>query len=176
MQYLTMESKTKKRHPIKADQLVDRTLDLINNQSTMTLATAKNDSAWAAPIYYAYRRRFFYFFSDPEARHIVEGLTTGESSAAIYSPSIGWRDICGIQMAGKIERVPIGKEATQAFGVYLKKFPFCKEFFAPGRLLKLETFVGRFKVKLYRFKPGLVYYLDNRIHFGHRELVILPDE
>ena len=171
-----MESKHKNGRRLKRDQIVGRTLELINSQTTMTLATAKNDSAWAAPVYYVYRRGFFYFFSNPEARHIVEGLTASESSAAIHSPAKEWQDICGIQMAGKIERVPLGREAKNAFGAYLKKFPFCSEFFAPGHLLDLTAFIGRFKVKLYKFKPSSVYYLDNRIHFGHRDLVDLPDD
>ena len=165
-----MESKHK-----NSDRIVSWTLELVNSQTTMTLATAKNDSAWAAPVYYAYRRGFFYFFSNPEARHIVEGLTTSENSAAIHWPSKEWRDIRGIQMAGKIEHVPIGREAKNAFGAYLKKFPFCREFFSPGHLLDLTAFFGQFKVKLYKFKPSSVYYLDNRIQFGHRDLVDLPD-
>jgi len=170
-----MESENKNGQRIKGDQIVSRTLELINSRTTMTLATAKNDSAWAAPVYYAYRCGFFYFFSNPEARHIVEGLITSQSSAAIHSSSKEWRDICGIQMAGKIQRVPLGREAKNAFGAYMKKFPFCREFFSPGQLLDLTTFIGQFKVKLYKFKPNLVYYLDNRIRFGHRDLVDLPD-
>ena len=39
----------------------------------------------------------------------------------------------------------------------------------------IKSFTGRFKAKLYRFAPDKVYYQDNRIKFGHRELVDLPD-
>ena len=152
-----------------------RAADLINSQNTMTLATAIGDSAWAAPVYYVYEHGAFYFFSDPESRHIQEGLTAGDSSAAIHAPSSEWRDIRGVQMSGKIERVPVGREAASAFGAYLKKYPFCKEFFSPGSVMNLETFSGRFKARLYKFVPDQVYYQDNRIKFGHRELVELPD-
>jgi len=149
--------------------------DLINNQNTMTLATSAGKSAWAAPVYYAYEHGAFYFFSDPESRHIREGLPAGESSASIHAPSTGWRDIRGIQMSGRIERIPLGREAASAFGAYLKKYPFCKEFFSPGRVLNLESFSARFKAKLYKFIPKQMYYQDNAIQFGHRELVDLAD-
>jgi uncharacterized protein YhbP (UPF0306 family) len=152
-----------------------RAVDLINSQNTMTLATSACESAWAAPVYYVYEHCAFYFFSDPESRHIREGLLAGDSSAAIHAPSTGWRDICGIQMSGKIKRLPLGREAASAFGAYLKKYPFCKEFFSPGSVLNLETFSGRFKAKLYKFIPKRVYYQDNSIQFGHRELVDLTD-
>ena len=120
-------------------KVVLRAVDLINSQNTMTLATSAGESTWAAPVYYVYEHCAFYFFSDPESRHIREGLPARESSAAIHAPSTGWRDIRGIQMSGRIERIPLGREAASAFGAYLKKYPFCKEFFSPGSVLNLET-------------------------------------
>ncbi len=165
-----------RNHPaVEPDETAARSLELINSQNTMTLATARGDSAWAAPVYYVFHSCFFYFFSDPESRHIQEGLAAVESSAAIHADSKEWRDICGIQMTGKIERVAMGREAAAAFSAYLKKFPFCKDFFAPGSLMKLESFSGRFKARLYKFHPTLVYYQDNRIKFGHREPIDLPN-
>ena len=169
-----MPSKIENDHQLQPAEVALRALDLINSQTTMTLATSDGDSAWAAPVYYVYDRGIFYFFSDPASRHIQEGLAGGESSAAIHAPSKEWRDICGIQMSGEIERIPLGREAASAFGAYLKKYPFCKEFFSPGSVMNLETFVGRFKAKLYKFLPTRSYYQDNRIKFGHRELVDLP--
>jgi len=159
--------------PLNSKDLANRTLDLINKLNTMTLATSDGQSAWAAPVYYVYARGAFYFFSDPASRHIQEGMTTGKSSAAIHAPSNEWRDICGVQMSGKIERIPLGREAASAFSAYLKKYPFCKEFFSPGSVLNLETFSGQFKAKLYKFIPDQVLYQDNGIKFGYRELVDL---
>ena len=152
-----------------------RAVDLINSQNTMTLATSDGESAWAAPVYFVFHRGGFYFFSDPESRHIQDGRSGSKSSAAIHAPSKEWRDICGIQMSGKINPISLGREAASAFGAYLNKYPFCKEFFSPGSTMSLETFTGRFKARLYKFVPLQVYYQDNRIEFGHRELVDLPD-
>ncbi|MBE9544544.1 MAG: hypothetical protein IMF02_08640, partial [Proteobacteria bacterium] len=51
--------------------------------------------------------------------------------------------------------------------------PFTKEFFKENISLDLDTFAQRFGVKLYRFIPTLVYYLDNQIRFAFREEVTL---
>ena len=168
-------SKNKNYEALTPEKVAVRAVGLISSQNTMTLATSAGESAWAAPVYYVYENCAFYFFSDPESRHVREGLHAGDSSAAIHTPSTGWRDICGIQMSGKIIRLPLGREAASAFVAYLKKYPFCKEFFSPGAELNLETFSGRFKAKLYKFVPKQVYYQDNRIQFGHHELIDLTD-
>jgi len=147
--------------------------DLIEEQSTMTLATAKSDTAWAAPIYYAFLKSRFYFFSDPSSRHIQESVTGGQAASAIYASSATWEGIKGIQMSGSIETVPVSLEAAEAIGAYLKKFPFTKDFFQQGQEVDLAAFSNRFRVRLYRFIPAIIYYLDNGIRFGFREEVII---
>ena len=79
----------------------------------------------------------------------------------------------GVQMSGSIEGVSPGLEAIQAIRAYIRKFPFVKEFFKPGASLDLVSFGERFKVRLYRFDPQLIYYLDNEIRFAFRQEVIL---
>ena len=146
---------------------------LIGKQSTMTLATADNGDPWAAPVYYAYHKRGFYFFSDPAARHSREALAGGRTASAIFASAATWQDILGLQMSGGVEHVSGNLEAIAAVGAYLKKFPFTREFFSPGDLLDPAAFSKRFKVKLYRFKPSLVYYMDNSIRFGFRQEITL---
>jgi hypothetical protein len=148
-------------------------LDLIEEQSTMTLATAKGDVAWSAPVYYVFSKSCFYFFSDPTSRHVQESLASGQASSSIYANASTWQEIRGIQMAGQMETVSARLGTIEVIRAYLKKFPFTKDFFKPGQALDLEAFAKRFKVKLYRFKPTLVYYLDNSIRFGFREEVLL---
>ena len=146
---------------------------LIREQSTMTLATSGGDEAWAAPVYYTYRKSRFFFFSDPSARHIQESMKSGQAAAAIYADSASWEGIRGVQMSGKIELVPAGLEAVDAIRIYLKKFSFTKEFFMGGQSIDLDAFTKRFRVKLYRLTPKLLYYMDNSIRFGFREEVQL---
>ena len=59
---------------------------------------------------------------------------------------------------------PMGK-------LLFKKFSFTKELFNKNTPMDPESFWERFGVKLYQFKPSLVYYLDNRIQFAFREEV-----
>ena len=163
-----------KEHTGLGDQELKRlAVDLIDEQSTMTLATAKGDVAWSAPIYYVFFKNCFYFFSDPTSRHIQESLASGQASSSIYANASTWQEIRGIQMSGNIETVPARLGIIEVIRAYLKKFPFTRDFFKPGQAMNLEAFAKRFKVKLYRFKPTLVYYLDNSIRFGFREEVIL---
>lgn len=146
---------------------------LIAEQKTMTLATARDNLPWAAPVYYATIGFVFYFFSDPASRHITESVEKGRASAAIYAPAEGWKDIRGIQMTGTVSPLRPGVESLKAIRAYLKKFPFTKEFFEGTQDLDVDAFVKRFKVRFYRFQPNLMYYLDNSIRFSFREAVPL---
>ena len=146
---------------------------LAAEQTTMTLATAGDSTAWAAPVYYVYFNAAFYFLSSPESRHIREALENGRASSSIHASGSTWQDIRGLQMSGSIDPVTKGREAIQALRAYLKRYPFTKEFFKNKASMDLENFWERFGVKLYRFNPSLVYYLDNRIRFAFREEVRL---
>lgn len=162
------ETTTKSHNELKS--LAEK---LINEQSTMTLATTSGDDAWAAPVYYVYQRPMFYFFSDPSSRHIQESVEGGNAASAIFCPASTWQDIRGVQMSGTIETVSGGFQALGVIRAYLKKFPFTKEFFPDGGSIDLSAFTRHFKVKLYRFVPSLVYYQDNSIRFSFRERITL---
>jgi len=146
---------------------------LAAEQTTMTLATASKDVAWAAPVYYVFFKSGFYFLSDPDSRHIQEALHSGQSSSAVHAAASTWQEIRGLQMSGTIEPVGGGLEALQALKEYLKKYPFTKEFFGKSAALDIKSFSDRFGVKLYKFTPTRVYYLDNQIRFAFRETVKL---
>jgi len=147
--------------------------DLINRESTMTLATANENAAWAAPVYYVFQQSAFYFFSGPNSRHIKESKESGQASGAISASVSTWREIRGIQMSGQVQEVTSGLAALHPIASYLKKYPFVKEFLAFDQSFDLEAFSKRFKVGFYRFTPDLVYYLDNGIEFGFREEITL---
>ncbi len=158
---------------IDHQDLKTQALELINQQSTMTLATAHDNTAWAAPVYYVFYKSAFFFFSDPSSRHIVEALASKQTSAAIYPYADTWQGIKGIQMSGNIRQLAPGVTAIQAIRAYTRKFSFTKDFFEPGQSLSLENFIKRFKVRFYRLDPRIIYYLDNQIKFGFREEVRL---
>ncbi|MBN2031937.1 MAG: pyridoxamine 5'-phosphate oxidase family protein [Deltaproteobacteria bacterium] len=146
-------------------------LQLVKEQYTLTLCTATQNNPWAAPVYFVNLDFQFYFFSDPASRHIQESQANSTASAAIFHQSNSWKEIRGVQMSGKIERLRPGLESLRALRAYLKKFPFTKEFFDSGDKPDLEGFSKRFRVRLYCFRPDLLYYLDNRIRFGFREKI-----
>jgi uncharacterized protein YhbP (UPF0306 family) len=157
----------------KGRDLTEMARQLIAEQNTLTLATAKNETAWAAPLYYVFVKSTFYFLSGPDSRHITEALRAGQASAAVHAAASTWKEIRGLQMTGEIRAVKPGLEAVQVLRAYLKKYPFTTEFFKEGVPLDLDTFAKRFGVKLYGFVPSLVYYLDNQIRFAFREEVML---
>ncbi len=146
---------------------------LIHEQSTLSLATARDGEAWAAPVYYVFHEGAFYFFSAPDSRHIEEALASGQASAAVYPFVSSWKEIRGLQMSGRIRKVKPGLKAVKAVRAYVDRYPFTREFFDPGQDLDLEAFGKRFRVRFYCFEPTLVYYMDNQIRFGFREAVEL---
>jgi len=158
---------------VATEKLRELARGLIDAQSTMALATASAHQAWAAPVYYVFYKGAFYFFSDPQSRHIREALESQQASATIYPYADTWQGIRGIQMSGRIRSVGPGIAGFQAVRAYIAKFPFTKEFFEPGQALDLDGFAKRFRVRLYRLKPAFVYYMDNQIKFGFREKVDL---
>jgi hypothetical protein len=164
----------KLKTPVPDEQEL-RTLaqELLLSQNTVTLATASQDTPWAAPVYYVNLEFTFYFFSDPESRHIRESLESKHAAGAVFHQASTWRDIRGIQMTGAIAPLSPGWEALKAVRAYLNKFPFTGEFFDRHQELDLEAFAKRFRVRLYRFQPTLLYYMDNRIRFSFREKVTL---
>jgi len=147
--------------------------ELIAGQHTVTLATAIHDIPWAAPVYFVNLGFTFYFFSDPGSRHIQESLETKHAAGAIFHQASTWKEIRGIQMTGEITQLSPGWEALKAVRAYLQKFPFTEGFFDRHQELDLEAFANRFRVRLYRFQPTLLYYMDNRIRFSFREKVAL---
>ena len=164
------EGKVGDPDPKKVKKLAE---ELITEQNTLTLATCGENKAWAAPVYYVFMKSAFYFFSDPASRHIKEALESGQASGAIHGYAAGWQEIRGMQMTGHIEMLSMGLESAAAIRGYLGKFQFTKEFFSSGMALNLDAFTSRFRVKLYKFKPALIYYLDNSLRFGFREQVKL---
>jgi uncharacterized protein YhbP (UPF0306 family) len=161
------------KHPLTERELKGLAIRLVKGQTTMTLATATGDKAWAAPVYYVFVYSAFYFLSAPASRHVIEALQSEQASAAIYASASTWREIRGLQMTGYIQVVDAGLEAIQVLREYLKKFPFTGDFFKKKTAPDIETFAEIFGVRLYRFIPTLAYYLDNQIRFAFKAEVKL---
>jgi len=146
-------------------------LALIQDESTLTLATAGESGPWSAPVYFVCVNGSFYFFSSPQSRHIRQASDSGKAAASLFQPADSWQAIRGIQMSGTVERVDTMALSIKVIAVYLKRFSFTREFFPDNPTPDLAAFFSRFKARLYAFRPTAVYYIDNRFGFGTRQRI-----
>ena len=150
----------------------DSAVKLIASVRVMTIATFSSDKGpWSAPVYYVFRKNFFYFFSNFRSRHISDTIMQIDkseacpmASASIFSDSTCFHNIKGLQMSGKIEPVPKQKEAFAAAVDYIKKFGI-----NVGRQNALKFIVQHFHASFYRFIPETVFFMDNSSDFGFRQ-------
>ena len=137
----------------------DPVREFLDAQRTLTLAIADDDGPWAADVYYVRIGRDLCFFSSPKSRHAQSTATDGRAAGTIHAEAQGWRDIRGVQMAGRVEEIPRGAARGAAVDAYLDKFPFAKPLLV-GDLLK--------KVRFYRFTPKTILWIDNSEGLGKR--------
>jgi len=147
--------------------------ELINSESTMAIGTAGEGTAWVAPVYYVFFQGAMYFFSSPDSRHIQESLKSGQAAATIYPSSSSWKVIRGLQMSGRIQKVHSRSKGTWGGSCLCRQVSIYKRFFDTEEDVDLERIASRFRARLYRFDPDLVFYLDNKIRFGFREAIQL---
>ncbi len=75
-------------------------------------------------------------------------------------------------MTGKISDTGINKKSGLAFKAYLKKFDFIGEIKTTAASIKdIGSLESVFKVKFYKFTPEIIYYLDNSVAFGFKEII-----
>ena len=79
-------------------------------------------------------------------------------------------------MSGAVTPVVRKGEAARILMKYFKKYPFINELFKTEMgLPNVKLFRQQFKVELYAFIPDKVLYIDNRIRFGFKGEIQLPD-
>jgi len=111
----------------------------------------------------------FYFFSNNEARHILDvQYTGGKCAASSFYDDNRMENIKGLQMQGRIEKVNRKVESSLKALEYVKKFQIeCDQ----NRIT--EFFSKAYNASLYKFVPESVFYMDNSIRFGFRQSVSL---
>lgn len=156
-----------------SEQLRRSILDYLETHNVMTIASCQENVPWAAAVFYASDEFDLYFFSNPKSRHGVNMAANSVVSAAIHEDYHDWRAIRGIQLEGRAERLRSLKLQARFWEVYLKKFPFVKQFFQAGGLRDVlqAKLTG---IRLYRIVPNTVYYIDNSRGFGRRDRLDLP--
>lgn len=151
-----------------------KALELLHAQHIITLATCDGTEPWASPLYYVLYGGSFYFFSDPESRHITHGMGEKTVAASVHDPSSGMSDIRGVQMGGTLSEGGFDLNSTAAYALYISRFSFIHDMAKTlSPLTSFSALEASFKVKWYKYTPHKVYYLDNSIRFGYREEVEL---
>lgn len=145
----------------------DHCIALIHDSRVMTLSTGTHplegqSSVWAAPVYYLFRNKFFYFFSNPKARHIKEGKNR-PAAASIFKDASEFSGLKGIQMSGWIDYCAKGSQSLAVALDYAVRFGIRPD---PGNILLF--FKTRFNARLYRFNAQETYYMDNGRGIGTR--------
>jgi uncharacterized protein YhbP (UPF0306 family) len=155
--------------------LTKKALELLHSQHILTLATCDGKSPWASSVYYVLSNKAFYFFSNPDSRHIVNSRDTRVVAGEVHDPSSSWSDIRGVQMEGTIEEGGFDIASTSAYALYIGRFTFIREMgkMPLSPMMSLAALETSFKVAWYKFVPSAIYYLDNSIRFGYRERVEL---
>jgi uncharacterized protein YhbP (UPF0306 family) len=145
---------------------------LLRDERTLVIATA-DPTPWSAPVYFLHLRGRLLFFSSPESRHVRGALASGCCAGSIHRASEDWREIVGLQMDGRLEAVPEGPGADEAFAAYVGKFPTVKDLL-PGGAIDLAAFTASLRARMYAFVPGSVFLVDNRGGITGRREIRLP--
>ncbi len=150
------------------DQLEQTVISFMDDITTMTLATCRQEMPWAAAVYYARQGFDLVFFSSPGSRHCDILATNPRAAVTIHGEYSKWRDIKGLQMEGTVEPISSAWALARATAVYLKRYPFVREFFSDPGSISTQVAAKMTKVSLYIFRPDRIFYLNNADGFGNR--------
>jgi uncharacterized protein YhbP (UPF0306 family) len=133
---------------------------LLAEQSTLTLATlSPAGEPQAASLFFAAAGDLsLYWTSGSHSRHSLNLDRNPRAAVTVHAAAWSWTDIRGVQMEGRVERLPAGEAWQAAWQLYLAKFPFVRDF---------QAEVSR--SNFYRFTPGWVRLIDNSQGFGHKD-------
>ena len=166
-------------------KLKETVLQYLKEHYTMTIATAKDESPWAAAVFYANDGFTLYFLSDPESRHSKEITQNPIAAVTVNEDYHDWRTIKGIQMEGKVELVTTEDEMAKAVATYVNKYSFTAAYLKfmsssfPNIAGYLDKLLSRlpfapslpttFTARFYKLTPTKVRFIDNEKSFAHHE-------
>jgi hypothetical protein len=143
----------------------EEALAYLAGHNVMSLATSGADGPWSAAVFYASEGFALYFVSAASTRH-GRNLEADPRAAATIQEDYGeWREIKGLQIEGRVERVAEADRARIA-SLYAEKFPATRPDRAPPEIAAALARIG-----WYRLVPSRVLFIDNARGLGHREEV-----
>lgn len=162
---------TKKQH--SSFDIVRAAEDFAESCHIMTIAVSSGNIPWAAPVYYVFYNKGFWFFSSRKSRHIADSSgNSGLAAAAVYAAPHDWKEIRGLQMQGRISHAGIPAGAGAAFAKYISKFGFVENMISGKPAGTLPDIESLFRAGWYVFVPDEIYYSDNSLGFGFRERIL----
>ncbi len=138
---------------------------LVRSQSTLVLSTVNADGTpHATPLFYlAGGELELYWFSAASSQH-SDNLTRDRNVAvALYASTEHWKEICGVQMRGTVEKITDRKIRRDITRRYCDRFDL-------GQIFRLALA----RSSLYVLRPAWIRYIDNSKRFGYRSEISLP--
>ncbi|OGY25231.1 MAG: hypothetical protein A2864_02180 [Candidatus Woykebacteria bacterium RIFCSPHIGHO2_01_FULL_39_12] len=145
---------------ILKDKLKQYILDYLGENRLMTLATAENNTPWAASVMFAYDTDLnLYFISDPDTRKAQNLLNNPSVSVAINQHQKTPGKILGIQLEGTAHMLDKNKSQNE-LELFKKRFDWADDYLHDH--------------ELYKIKPEKIYYLDDELFGpGGREILVV---
>ena len=133
--------------------------ELLRGESTFALATVdEQGQPSVAPLFYIVDGDLnLYWLSSAASIHSRNLAKNPTASATVYRHTEIWKEICGVQMQGRVEVISDPERRSALVKVYCERFGL-------GRVLQLA--IGR--STLYQFQPQWFRYIDNSKRFGYK--------
>lgn len=142
-----------------------RALAYLATHQVMTLATYGLEGVWATAVFYVNVGFNLFFLSAGHTRHAQNITAVSHIAATIQEDYKDWSAIKGIQLEGEVIQLT-GTNRQQAIAYYQQKYPYV----SPNNP-QLATALQR--VNWYRLTPTRLYFIDNSVGLGHRDVVPL---
>jgi uncharacterized protein YhbP (UPF0306 family) len=136
---------------------------LLRAESTVALATTdENGEASVAPLFYIVDGDLnLYWLSSAKSAHSGNLKANPAVAASVFRHTEKWKEICGVQMRGRVEAITDPERRKAVVKIYCERFEL-------GNVLRLA--IGR--ATLYAFRPDWFRYIDNSKRLGYRFEVV----
>ena len=145
-----------------APVLTDEIISILDNAIDMTIATIREDGyPQATTVNYVNDGLTIYFGCGAASQKAKNLARNSKISLTVNLPYASWKEIHGLSIGGRAERVTGPQEMGEVSQLMFEKFPQIARY-APA---ELEEIV------LFRVTPEIISVLDYRKGFGHTDLV-----
>jgi len=142
--------------------LTEEIISILENANDMTIATVREDGyPQATTVSYVNDGLKIYFGCAAGSQKAKNIARNSKVSVTVNLPYASWKEIRGLSIGGRAERVTDSQEVDQVSHLMFEKFPQIAGY-APA---ELEEIV------LFRVTPEVISVLDYHKGFGHTDLV-----